>query len=494
MSGIGLQMRGISKQFDGVRALDAADLDVRWGEIHGLLGENGSGKTTLVRILQGDVRPESGTICIDGDVVDVSDPKTARRLGIGVAYQEPFLGPNLTVGENILMGRLAPRRGIVGKERMHRHATEVIENVGFGLRSRDVVSMLPPDQRQLVEISRLAAGKPRIFALDEPTASLSGDQVEILFRYLRRMRDEGCAVIYISHRLDEVLELCQRVTVLRDGKNSSDSVETHETDEGQLIRLMVGRDLTSVQRSSLSPGKPALEGIHISSSDLRDVDISVNSSEIIGIAGLAGSGRSALIQALYGLRSIHAGEVRVDGRPAELDSPEHAIRLGLGLVPEDRRLSGLCMDLSVCENIALGAYGSRRLISGARLKNNLSVAQELISTLSIKAAGVRSPVRELSGGNQQKVVFARWLSRDTRILLLEEPTRGIDVGAKAEVYRLLDELAADGVAILVSSAELPELLTICDRIYAMYRGAIVKEFSREGATEEALAHAISGLC
>lgn len=488
-----LQMNDICKEYGAVRALNGANFEVRGGEIHALLGENGSGKTTLMRVLQGDVQTSSGTIRVEGKHITLRRPKDARKLGIGLVYQEPNLGPDLTVGENIMMGKLPGNGKFVKAARIKQAATMVIDDIGFPLNANDRVSSLSPDQRQLVEIARVAAGNPSILALDEPTASLTGDQVEVLFKYLRRLRDHGCAIIYISHRLHEVIDLCDRVTVLRDGTSRGTELVS-ETNENELIKLMVGRELGQVHRTNQVAGSHKLETRKVSRGNvLHSIDIKVSEGEIVGIAGLVGAGRSALLRTLFGLRRIDSGQILIDGVEVDIHQPRHAIQLGMGLVPEDRLLSGLCMDLTIRENISLPAYGIRGLRGLARIGASQETAALYINNLPIKASGPASLARELSGGNQQKVVLARWLSRDTRLLLLDEPTRGVDVGAKAEIYRLLDGLAGDGVAMLLSSSELPELLTLCDRIYAMYKGRIVAEFSRELATEEGLARAISGV-
>ena len=487
-----LELRGVNKRFGPVHALRDAQLEVERGEIHAVVGENGSGKTTLMRILNGDLAADSGEMTLEGQPFSWTRPAAARAAGIGVVYQEPNLSPDLTVAENVFMGRLPNRWGRVDWRLMSRRFTELAADTGITLSSRARVRDLSPDRRQLVEIAKVVAASPRLIALDEPTASLTEDQVNLLFSLLRRFRDDGLAVIFISHRLREIFTLCDRATVLRDGETRS-TLKVAEADEDEIIRLMVGRELAKVHRTPQKPGAPTLEIRSLSRGQtLRNIHLHVRRGEIVGIAGLVGAGRSALFRTLIGLREPDAAEVLVDREPVRIRSPRDAIGAGMALVPEDRRLSGLCLDMSITENIALVEYAHRMPASVVNRTEAQQRAKGLMADLAIRARSHESKVRTLSGGNQQKVVLARWLAKEPRILLLDEPTRGIDVGSKAEIYQLLDRLAARGVALLVSSSELPELLTLCDRIYAMYRGELVAEFDRATATEEALARAIAG--
>ena len=487
-----LRLSGIDRRFGPVRALRGAHLEVEQGEIHALVGENGSGKTTLMRILTGDLEPDAGELLFDGRPAHWRGPAEARAAGIGLVYQEPNLAPDLTVAENVFMGQLPNRWGRVDWRLTTRRFAKLAAETGIRLAPRVFVRDLSPDQRQLVEIAKVVATKPRLIALDEPTASLTADQVEMLFALLRRFRDQGVAVIFISHRLREVFKLCDRATVLRDGETRQ-TLEVSETNEDEIIRLMVGRELGQVHRTTQEPGEHALEIRSLTrGAILRDISLHVRRGEIVGIAGLVGAGRSALVRTLFGLRHPDVGEVLIAGRPVRVRSPRDAIAAGMGLVPEDRRQTGLCVDMSVMENIALVDYSRRPLPSLVNMKASRRQADTLVQDLGIRARSRDSKVSTLSGGNQQKVVLARWLAREPKILILDEPTRGIDVGSKAEIYQLLDALAARGVALLVSSSELPELLTLCDRIYAMYRGALVAEFDRAAANEEAIARAIAG--
>ena len=487
-----LELRGIQKHFGVVHALRGADFEVERGEIHGLVGENGSGKTTLMRILIGDITADEGEMRFDGASTQWSGPAEAERAGIGLVYQEPNLAPDLTVAENVLMGHLPRRWGVIHWRTVSRQVAALTQETGIRLQPRRFVRDLSPDQRQLVEIAKVAAARPLLIALDEPTASLTGDEVELMFRLLRRLRDEGRAVILITHRLKEVFELCDRVTVLRDGQTRG-VLGVKETDQDEIIRLMVGRELGEVHRTPHRQGEVTLEVRSLTRAPtLHDISLNVRSGEIVGIAGLVGAGRSALVRTLFGLRQPQAGEILIEQRPVTIRSPRDAISAGMGLVPEDRRQTGLCLDMSITENIALVDYARRRLAGVINSGEARKHASSLVSSLAIRTRSSESPVRTLSGGNQQKVVLARWLTREPRILILDEPTRGIDVGSKAEIYQILDQLAAQGVALLVSSSELPELLTLCDRIYAMYRGMIVAEFDRDAATEEAIARAIAG--
>jgi ABC-type sugar transport system ATPase subunit len=487
-----LELKGTHKHFGPVHALRGAQLEVERGEIHALVGENGSGKTTLMRILIGDLEADSGTLSVDGKLTHWRSPAEARAAGLGLVYQEPNLAPDMTVAENVFMGRLPNRWGRVDWRLVTRHFAELTADTGIRLSPRAYVRDLPPDQRQLVEIAKVVAMRPRVLALDEPTASLTENEVEMLFALLRRLREQGTAVIFISHRLREVFTLCDRATVLRDGEIRR-TLEVAETDQDELIRLMVGRELGQVHRTPQEPGSPALEIRSLTrGAVLRDISLHVRRGEIVGIAGLVGAGRSALVRTLFGLRHPDAGEILIDGRPVRIRTPRDAIAAGMGLVPEDRRQTGLCLDVSITENIALVDYGHRPLVSVVNMNEAHRRANGLVRDLAIRTRSAASKVRTLSGGNQQKVVLARWLAHEPKILLLDEPTRGIDVGSKAEIYQLLDSLAGRGVALLISSSELPELLTLCDRIYAMYRGELVAEFDRAEATEEGIARAIAG--
>jgi rhamnose transport system ATP-binding protein len=488
-----LQVHGLDKRFGAVQALDGAHLEVNRGEIHGLVGENGSGKTTMMRILAGDIMPDAGEVRIGGEQLAFGDPRLSRSLSIGVVYQEPNLGPDLTIAENVFMGRLPKRRGRVDSQELRDQTLALSAETGIRLEPDHYIRDLSPDQRQMVEIAKVVAASPSLMAFDEPTAALTSDQVETLFNLLRRLRDAGRAIIMITHRLQEVFTLADRATILRDGLTRS-TLEVADTDEDEIVRLMVGRELKKAHRTATEVGEVRLDVQSLNrGSVLRDVSLSARSGEIVGLSGLVGAGRSALFRTLFGLRRFESGSVSIDGRAVELSSPRDAIRAGMGLVPEDRRQAGLCMDMSLAENIALGTYAAQSLVSMINLREIRAEATRQIRDIGIQTPGTESPVGTLSGGNQQKVVLARWLALEPRLLLLDEPTRGIDVGAKAEIYELLDQLAKRGVCLLVSSSELPELLTLCDRIYAMYRGRIVAEFTRQDATEEKLARAIASI-
>ena len=486
-------MAGIERRFGVVQALRGAQLEVRPGEIHALVGEYGSGKTTLMRILIGDIAPDAGSVTFAGEDNAGRGPALARAAGIGLVYQEPNLAPDLTVAENVFMGQLPRRHGRIDWRALGRRFYAIAEETGFRLDGRRLVRHLSPDQRQLVEIVKVVAAGPRLIALDEPTASLTEDQVETLFALLRRLREQGSSVILITHRLREVFALCDRATVLRDGETRA-VLDVAATDTDEIIRLMVGRALGQVHRTEQTPGDSVLEIRGLSRGKvLHDISLHVRRGEIVGLAGLVGAGRSALVRTIFGLRQMDTGELLVDGQPVRVRSPRDAIAAGMGLVPEDRRLSGLCLEMSVAENIALVDYGHRPLATAVSHRDSRRRANDLIRNLSIRTRDSDARVRTLSGGNQQKVVLARWLAHAPRVLVLDEPTRGIDVGAKAEIYQLLDRLAGEGMGLLVSSSELPELLTLCDRIYAVYRGRLVAEFDRATATEEAIARVCAGV-
>jgi ABC-type sugar transport system ATPase subunit len=486
-----LEMTGVSKRFGGVQALDRVDLSVEAGEIRALVGENGSGKTTLMRILAGSIPPDEGSVVIDG--VSLADMDATARLdaGVGVVFQEALICPELTVAENMLMGRLPGRRPWVDRAEMMETARRVLEDADLPLDPGQRVRSISQDAQHLTEVARVLARGSRVLVFDETTASLTVDHVERLYRIIRATADRGSAVVFITHRLHEAFELCDTVTVLRDGQVTGTRVVA-ETDEEEIVRLMVGRSLENqFYRPPSEHGELRLEVTSLSVGDVRDITFSVRSGEIVGLGGLVGSGRSTVLEAVYGLVP-RDGEVTVAGSPVAPLDPRSAIAAGVGLVPEDRRGQGLAMEGTVEANAVMVLTGSRPLLSLVDREAEEAVISTLIEQLDLRAAGIRSLVRTLSGGNQQKVVLGRWLARRPPVLLLDEPTRGIDIGAKREIYDLIHHLADSGTAILIVSSELPELLGLCDRILILREGRIAGEYER-GVSEERLAAAMAGV-
>jgi len=485
----------VSKSFAGIRALADASLDVRAGEIHALVGENGAGKSTLVRILTGALAPDGGEITFGGHRVTTFSPLEARRLGIVAIHQHPSLFPDLSVAENLAIGfeEMGPFSRIDWAARRAR-ATGLLASVGARIDvDREAASLSLPEQ-QLLEIARALGAKAKLLILDEPTASLTPQEVDRLFALLGGLRAAGTAIVYITHRLEELPRLADRVTVLRDGTTVG-TEEMKGVAQARLIQLMVGREVATVFPKRTVPiGEAVLEvtGLSASSVGLRDVSFQVRRGEIVGIAGLVGAGRTELARVLFGLEPATAGGVRLNGQPLAPRSPEEAIARGIAYLPEDRRRHGVVLDLSIAANLTLAALDR---VSRAGVLDRAAeqrVADDMIRSLGIKTPGADVPVRQLSGGNQQKVALGRWLVRPPSLLILDEPTQGVDVGAKAEIHRLMGDLAAQGLAILMISSELPEVLGMSDRVLVMRGGTLAASFTRDEATPERVMAAAFG--
>ncbi|WP_076817336.1 sugar ABC transporter ATP-binding protein [Pseudofrankia asymbiotica] len=489
-----LAVRDVSKSFGAVAAVRDVSFPLYAGEAHALVGENGAGKSTIVKMLAGVHRPDTGAIELDGAPLTLSSPADARAAGIAVIYQEPTLFPDLSVAENIAMAK--PPRGrfhAIDRARMVRDATALFERLGVDIDPARPARGLSIADQQLVEIAKALSADARVLVMDEPTAALSTVEVERLFTVARSLRDRGAAVLFISHRFEEITALCQRVTVMRDGRHvSTDPLAGLTVDD--LVRRMVGRDLSTLYpERSTTPGDVVLEVDGLRRDGVfRDVSFQVRAGEIVALAGLVGSGRSEVAQAVFGVDPRDAGTVRVHGRQLRAGSPRAAMAAGLALVPEDRRLQGLVMDASIARNVTLprsGALARLGLLFGGSERR---AAAEWTARLQTKYGRLADSVSTLSGGNQQKVVLAKWLSTLPRVLMVDEPTRGIDVGTKAEVHRLISGLAEDGVAVLMVSSELPEVLGLADRVLVMREGRLVAELGRADATEESVMFAAVG--
>ncbi len=490
MTGPILQLTGIRKSFDGVRALRGVSFDLREGEVHALVGENGAGKSTLIKVITGAHRPDEGTIVVAGRPIEANDPGLARSLGIAAIYQQPALFPDLTVAENIAFGLEPPGawRRVDWRGRADR-ARDLLNRVGARIDPSTEVRHLAMAEQQLVEIARALGAEARILIMDEPTSSLTDVEVDRLFRVIGDLRGRGVGIIYISHRLDELPRIADRVTALRDGAHVG-TRPMAEVDRPALIRMMVGRDLGSVfPKRAVDPGAIALEaeGVGCRASGVRDASFRVRKGEILGLAGLIGSGRTELARILFGLTPADSGTIRVGGRATRIDSPARAVALGIALVPEDRRRHGVIPEMSVAANATLASLGRVSGRSGwLDRRRERTRASALVERLGVKAASIDSAVGDLSGGNQQKVALGRWLEADPAVLILDEPTQGVDVGAKAEIHRWMGELAAGGMAIVMISSELPEILGMSDRIAVMHGGTIAGTLDRPGATPEAI--------
>jgi rhamnose transport system ATP-binding protein len=483
-----------AKSFGAVRALEDASLELYPGETHGLVGENGAGKSTLVKILSGVHRPDGGVLRINGQEVVIPSPAAARDAGIAVIYQEPTLFPDLTVAENVFMGRQPLRAGRrIDTEAMHRRVLELLAPLGVRLDPERIARGLSIADQQVVEIAKALSLDARVIVMDEPTAALSAYEVERLFRVVELLRASGAAVLFISHRLEEVFLVCQRVTVMRDGRRVLSRPLAGLTSD-DLVRAMVGRDLVERERAGkaehgsvvLKVDRLTREGVFV------DVSFEVHSGEIVAMAGLVGAGRSEVARAIFGIDRYDAGQVRVNGRPLKKSAPAAAMASGVGLVPEDRRLQGLVMEMSIGGNIALASLQRLRRFGLVRRSAEHRYAREWAIRLRLRYGRFSQSVSTLSGGNQQKAVLAKWLSRNPRLLIVDEPTRGIDVATKSEVHQLLVELAKQGVAVLMISSELPEVLRVADRVLVMREGRLVGEFTHEQASEESIVASATG--
>jgi rhamnose transport system ATP-binding protein len=489
-----LALEHATKSFGAVHALEDVSLELYAGETHALVGENGAGKSTLVKVLAGVHWPDAGLLSMSGHDLVLSSPAAARDAGIAVIYQEPTLFPDLTVAENVFMGRQPLRSGRrVDTKTMHRRVVELLTPLGVRLDPERIARGLSIADQQIVEIAKALSLEARVIIMDEPTAALSAYEVQRLFRVVNSLRTSGAAVLFISHRLEEVFEICQRVTVMRDGRRVlSRPLDGLTADD--LVRAMVGRDVVQRrERDHAEPGDVVLrverltrEGVFV------DVSFEVRSGEIVALAGLVGAGRSEVARAIFGIDRYDAGSVHLRGQPLKRASPVAAMAGGVGLVPEDRRLQGLVMELSIGTNIALASLRRLQRFAILRRPAEYRFAREWATRLHLKFGRLSNSVSTLSGGNQQKVVLAKWLSRRPQLLIVDEPTRGIDVATKSEVHRLLVELAQEGVAVLMISSELPEVLRVADRVLVMREGRLVAEFSQQDASEESIVAAGTG--
>ena len=476
-----LQMTGIVKKFPGVLALGGVDLDVREGEVHCLLGQNGAGKSTLIKVLSASYQPDGGTIRWEGVETALPSPVSAMRLGISTIYQELDLVPDLTVTENIFLGHEISRAGFSQRGRAIRKARELLARLGHSeIAATSPVGRLSPAGQQIVSMARALSHDTRLLILDEPSAVLDAGEVKNLFRVIRGLTAEGVAVVYISHRLEEIREIGDRITVLKDGRTVATGLPADSTPTAELIRLMTGRAIEYVfpPRPDLARdrGEVVLEVRDLALAGVfSDVDLTVHAGEIVGLAGLVGAGRSEIIETVYGARRASRGTVSVDGKRLRRGSVPSSVGAGIGLCPEERKSQGLLLDQAVYRNVtisSLGRFARWGFLNSAAERHR---AAELISSLDVRPTGVTRAVRTLSGGNQQKVVLARWLLRDCRVLLLDEPTRGVDVGARTEIYHLIRTLADAGVAVVVVSSEVEEVLGLSDRVLVVREGVVVHE-------------------
>ena len=481
-----LEMKGIGKTFPGVKALEGVNLTVREGQVHALLGENGAGKSTLIKILSGAYSKDEGEISFDGKPVEIKGPQDAQALGISTIYQEFNLAANLSITENIFLGHL-PRKGpLVDWAAARAKSQEILDSLGVKLAVDTPTSELSVAEQQLVEIAKALNRKTRVLIMDEPSAVLGEKDLENLFRVVRTLQAQGIGIIYISHRLKEIFELADEVTVLKDGRYVA-TRQVADVDMDDLVRLMIGRDLQDVYpKRTTQPGEVLLEVKNVSLTKLvHDISFQLRAGEIVGFAGITGSGRTEVARAIFGADPC-VGEMEIFGKPYKARSPEDAIHHGVALVTEDRKRQGLLLKQNVTINTTVSGLKRLCRFGLIRLGEEVKLVKQMIQQLSIKTPGPNFMVVNMSGGNQQKVILARWLSVGTRIFIMDEPTRGIDVGSKSEIYQIMAELAAKGVGIIMISSELPEILGMSDRVMVMRQGTIVKELSRAEASEEAI--------
>ena len=486
-----VRMHAIAKRYPGVLALDAVDFDARAGEVHIVAGENGAGKSTLMKVLAGSVIPDGGQIEIDGTRCHFHSPIDAMRAGIAAVYQEFALCPHLSVAENIFLGR-EPGGFFVDRKAMLRRASELLDRVGAHCAASDIVSTLGTAQMQLVEIARALNSDFRVLILDEPTAALSESETSILFKTIKSLRAVGKTIIYISHRLEEFAEIGDRVTVMRNGRRI-ETLSVREATIPKLVNAMAGKDMSELfPQRNRAPGASVLRLEGVSHDErLRDISFTLHAGEILGIAGLVGSGRTRLLRTIFGLEKPTRGRIELNGKQLRCGSVNEAIDAGIGLVPEDRKIQGLMLDLSIARNISianLDRVSNGPLVSTAR---ETKLAEEQKSAATIKSPSVHVNARTLSGGNQQKIVLAKWLARGCDVLLLDEPARGVDVGARLEIFKLIAQCAERGCAIILASSYLPEILGMADRILVMHRGAVATVFPARGTTQEMIVHAAS---
>ena len=488
-----LEMKGIGKRFSNVVALDHVDFSVRRGEIHALIGENGAGKSTLIKILSGAYQGDNGDFELDGKRVVQHTPAAMQRMGIAVIYQELNLVPHLSVARNIFLGHepcFVP--GAIDFKTTHQRAQSLLEQLGVSLSIHALIADLGIAEQQFVEVAKALSHSVQLLVMDEPTAPLSEQETQNLFQVVRRLREQGVTVIYISHRLEEIFALADRVTVLRDGR----VVGTRNVDEvtkDDLVRMMVGRDIKEQHpKVFVEPGEPLLQITGLPGKNGNTFDLTVHAGEIVALAGLVGSGRTELARRIFGAEPLRTGQMAVKGKPITIRSTRQAIRAGIGMVPEDRKTQGLILDRSVSNNITLPILG--KLSFGPVIRRGLvrDLVRRLVSTLDIRIYSIEQTVRTLSGGNQQKVTLAKWLASQSDVLILDEPTRGVDVGARTEIYTLIGQLVQEGKGILLISSDLPEVLGLSDRVIVVYGGCLVTEFSRDDAVAEEIIKYASG--
>ncbi len=487
-----LKMSHITKIYPGVRALDNMSVEFERGEVHALLGENGAGKSTLIKVLAGAIEPDSGEICLEGKTYDKLTPKMSAELGIQVIYQETNLIPALSAAENVFLGNLITNGVMVNQKKMYQETRRLFDSLNININPKTTVKYLTTGQRQIVEIAKAISRDARIIVMDEPSSSLTNSEVEALFQIVKDLQKKGVTVIYISHRLEELFQICQRVTVMRDGQ-FIETLKTKDTNREELIRLMVGRTLNETYpERQAKPGETVLETRNLYGNGDIDINFQLRRGEILGFAGLVGAGRTELVRMLYGADPAERGNILLKGEKIKLSSPSDGIQKGIGLIPEDRKIHGVIQKMNIKDNITLANFKGISKFGIINSKKEVQQAERFRRELRIKTPSLKQKVKNLSGGNQQKVVLAKWLATNSQILIFDEPTRGIDVGAKQEIYKLMRDLAEEGKSIIMVSSDMEEILGMSDRIIVMYEGRITGEIERKEFSQEKIMKLASG--
>ncbi len=490
MENLCLEMMGIQKAYPGVRALKGVDFSLKYGEVHGLLGENGAGKSTLMKMLGGVEKMDQGEVYIGGEKVIFYTPSDAQKKGVSFIHQELSLFPDLDIATNIFIQDLPQKSSFIRAEKLYSDTKEILNRIGLAEHSpREKIKYLQMGERQLVEIARCLTMDTKILVLDEPTSSLTKKEVEILFFLIRNLKEQGISIIFISHRLDEVFDICDRITVMRDGEKIA-TINTKETNTNRLVSLMIGRELSDrFERTGYQADKELLRVENLRRGEkFQDINFSVHAGEIVGLYGLMGSGRSEIVRSIFGLEKYEDGKIYMEGQEIKVKSPIDAIDIGIGLITENRREEGLMIRQSVYFNLLAANFEkySKKFLGFMDKKAETEVCEANIKELSIKTSSLKKKAQFLSGGNQQKIVIAKWLNRSPKVLILDEPTRGVDVGAKFEIYHILEEQTKKGKGIFVISSELDEIMGLCDRILVIRKGKIVAQFSHEEFSKESL--------
>ncbi len=484
-----IQVEGVSKHFPGVKALNQVDFSIRKGEIHGLVGENGAGKSTFIKILMGVYQKDEGVIVFNGKEVEIKNPLEARQLGLSAMYQDVIIAEKLTVGENFFIGKIPHTKfGFVDWKRIFEESRKTLDSLGLNhIDPRATIVDLSFGDQAMVAIAKVVRDKANLVIFDEPTARLTSEETETLFTLIKRLKSQDLAIIYISHRMEEIFEICDRVTVFRDGKKVT-TLDIKEVDENRLVSLMVGRNLEEMYAvEHMPPGEVALEVRNLTHEpNFRNVDFKLRKGEVLGLYGLIGAGRSALLRSIFGANPIDEGEIIINGKPCNINSTNCAMRMGIGLVPEERKIQGLATPLTIRHNINISSYPDISQFGFIKLQEERSRSEKFVHELNIRTPSIEKIVNQLSGGNQQKVSIAKWLSKNVDILLLDEPTTGVDIGAKIEIYRLIESLIKQDKAVIVCSSYLPEVIGLADRIMVLAEGEVMGIVPRQEANEELL--------